>query len=79
MGDLPFAVPLEQSEYVRSSGVGTRQLAGPAFDFQMNDSDALDNFNACKAGTDMRCRTVLSDPLKHMFDGAAVFDSLTVA
>src|SRR5216683_3736783 len=45
----------------------------------MNDSDALDDFNACKAGTDVRCRTVLSDPLEHGFDRAGIFDSLTVA
>src|SRR5271169_506686 len=79
MRDLPCAVPLEQSEYVGSPGIGARQLPGPAFDFQMNNSDALDDFNACKAGTDVRRRAVLSDPLEHVFDRAGIFDSLTVA
>jgi hypothetical protein len=45
MRDLPLAVPLEQSEYVGRPGIGTRQFARPAFDFQMNDSDALDDFD----------------------------------
>src|ERR1700733_838878 len=79
MRDLPLAVPLEQSEYVGSPGMGTRQLPRPALDFQMNDRDALDDFNACKAGTNVWCRTVLSDPLEDVFDRAGIFDSLTVA
>src|ERR1700722_11350278 len=79
MGDFPFAVPLGQREHVGSAGIGARQLSGPAFDFQVNDSDALDDFNARKAGTDIRCRTILSDPLEYVFNRAGIFDPLTVA
>ena len=50
MRDLPLAVPLDQSEYVGSSRLGTRQLARPAFDFQMNDSDALYDLDSAKRG-----------------------------
>src|SRR5882724_360937 len=79
MRDLPLTVPLEQSEYVGSSGIGTRHLPRPAFDFQVNDRNGPDDFNACKAGADVRRRAIRSDPLEYVFDRAGIFDSLTVA
>ncbi len=78
MRDLPLAIPLEQGEYVGSSGFGSSQLAGPALNLQMNDGDALDDLDTCEARTDIRCRTVLSDPLEHVFNRAGIFDPLTV-
>src|ERR1700759_5029026 len=78
MRHLPLSVPLEQCEYVGRAGIGTSQFARPAFDFKMNNRDTLDDFNARKARTDVRRRTVLSDPLENVFDRAGIFDSLTV-
>src|SRR5690242_12677605 len=79
MGDLPFAVPFEQGEHIRSSSIGPRQLAGPVLNFQMNDSDALNDLDASEARIDIRSRAVCGDPLEHMFYRAAIFNSLTVA
>ena len=79
MGDLPFAIALEQGEHVRSSGIGPRQLAGPVLNFEMNDSDALNDLDASEARIDIRGRAVCGDPLEHMFYRAAIFNSLTVA
>jgi hypothetical protein len=42
----------------------------------MNNSD---DFDACEARIDIRCRAVLGDPLEHVFNGTTIFDSLTVA
>lgn len=79
MRDLPLTVPLEQSEYVGSTGIGARQLARPVLYFEMNNSDTLDDFYACEARIDVRSRTVLVDPLKHMFHRPRILHSLTVA
>src|SRR5580692_8544991 len=45
----------------------------------MNDSDALYDFDACKAGNYVRCRTVLSNPLENVFDRAGIFAPLAIA
>src|SRR6266699_2645884 len=45
----------------------------------MNDSDALDDLDACEARIDIRCRAVLGDPLEHVLNGTTIFDPLTVA
>jgi hypothetical protein len=74
-----FAVALEQGDYVGSSSIGASQLARPALNFQMNDSDALDDLDACKARIDIRCRAVLSYSLEYVFNRATIFDPLTVA
>ena len=79
MGDLPLAIPLEQREYIGSSGIGSSQLAGPVLNFKMDDGDAFDDLDACEARIDIRCWAVLGDPLENMFNGATIFDSLTVA
>ena len=79
MRDLPFVIPLEQREHVGSSSIGPRQLAGPVLNFQMNDSDALNDLDAGKTGIDIGRGTVCGDPLEHMFYRAAIFDPLTVA
>ena len=44
----------------------------------MNHSDALDDFNTCEARTDIRCWTILIDPLEDVLDRASIFDPLTV-
>jgi hypothetical protein len=78
MRDLPFAIPLEQREHVRSSSIGPRQLARPVLNFQMHNSDALDDLDAREARIDIRSRAVCGDPLEHMFYRAAILNSLTV-
>src|SRR5665811_896709 len=45
----------------------------------MNDGNALDDLDACKARIDIRCWAVLSDPLEHVLHRAAIFHTLTVA
>ena len=79
VGDVPLTIAREEGEHVRSSRLGAGQPARPTLDFEMNDSDALDDFNTRKARTDIRRRTILIDPLKDVLDGPAVFDALAVA
>jgi hypothetical protein len=68
MRDLPLAIPLEQGEYIRSPGIGSSQLAGPVLNFQVNDSDAFDDLDACEARIDVRRRTIRGDPLKYVLN-----------
>jgi hypothetical protein len=77
--DLPLSITLEQSKYIGSSGIGAGQLTRPSLHFQMHDSDALDDFDACKSRIDIGCRSVCGDPLENVLHGATIFDSLTVA
>jgi len=77
MRHLPFAIPFEQCEYVGSSSIGTRQLAGPVLDFQMNKSDALNDLDARESWIDIRSGAVCGDTLELMFYRAAIFNSLT--
>lgn len=48
-------------------------------DFDMNYCDALNDFATREGRTDIRCRTVLINPLEHVLDGATGFGTLTVA
>ena len=78
MGDLPFAIALEQGEHVRSSGIGPRQLAGPVLNLEVHHGDALDDFNSRETRTDVGRGTVPANPLEYVFGRAAVFYALAV-
>src|SRR5450631_1025332 len=45
----------------------------------MNDGNAFDDLDACEARIDIRGGAVLSDPTKHVFNRAGIFDPLTIA
>ena len=79
MRNLPLAIAFEQREHVGSSRLSSSQFARPALDFEMNDCDALDDFDTGETRTDLSCWTVLIDPIEDVFDGTAVFDTLTIA
>src|ERR1043165_4731225 len=79
MRNLPFAIPLEESEHVRSAGIGSGQFTRPVLYFKMNYGDTLNNLDACEARIDIRRGTVFVDPLEDMFNGTRILCSLTIA
>src|SRR5262252_2967907 len=79
MRNLPFTVALEQSKYIGSMRIGSGQLTGPILYFEMNDGNTLNDLNACEARVYGWRRTILIDPLKHMFNRTRILHSLTVS
>lgn len=78
MGDLPLTVYFEQAEHIRSMRIGASQFARPPLNLEMDDGDTLNDLNACKSGIDVRSWAIFCDPLKHVFNRAAVFNTLAV-
>src|SRR6476646_9387482 len=76
VSDLPSVLALEESEYVRGTGVHTCQLSRPTLHFQVNYGNRADNLDAGEARIQIWRRTVHVDPFEHVIDRAIVLHSL---
>lgn len=79
VGDLPFAVLLQKSEYVGRPAVRACEFPRPVPNLQMDERDGLDDFDSREARLQVRRGPVRGDPFEDVLDGSAVFRTLAVA